>query len=135
MGQLPFRENLEQFNNPEEVRRRLAEGKYRPPFDGIAQSYLASVDRAVSDKTEALRAAHDEAMLASAKEANRIASEANEEQRAATEVQRASIRVASSAKDAQWRASRWAMYAAIIAIVGIVYSNRDQILSVIFGHP
>ena len=128
MGQLPFRENLEQFNNPDEVRRRLLEGKYRPPFDGIAQSYLDSVDRAVSDKEAALRAAHDEAMLASAKEANRVASEANEEQRAAN-------RIASSAKDAQWRASRWAMYAAIIAIIGIMYSNRDQILGVIFGHP
>ncbi len=53
MGQLPFRENLAQFNNPEEVCRRLAEGKCRPPFDGIAQGYLASVDRAVSDKAEA----------------------------------------------------------------------------------
>ena len=121
MGQLPFRENLEQFNNPEEVRRRLDEGKYRPPFDGIAQGYLASVDRAVSDKAEALRVAREVAMEASAKEANRIASEANV--------------IASSAKDAQWRAARWAMYAAIIAIVGIAYSNRDQILGVIFGHP
>lgn len=135
MAQLPFRENLEQFNNPEEVRRRLAEGKYRPPFDGIAQSYLASVDRAVSDKAAALRAAHEAAMLASAKEANRIASEANEELRAANEEQRAANKTTSSAKDAQWRASRWAMYAAIIAIIGIVYSNRDQILGVIFGRP
>ena len=82
MGQLPFRENLEQFNNPEEVRRSLAEGKYRPPFDGIAQSYLASVDRAVSDKSEALRAAHDEAMLACAKEANDIARAAIDSQSA-----------------------------------------------------
>lgn len=45
MAQLPFRENLEKHNNPEDVRRRLAEGQYRAPNDTIAREYLDSIDR------------------------------------------------------------------------------------------
>ena len=45
MTQLPFRENLEKHNNPEDVRRRLAEGQYRAPNDTIAKEYLDSIDR------------------------------------------------------------------------------------------
>jgi hypothetical protein len=57
LSQLPFRENLEEFNNPDEVRRKLAAGKYRTPHDAIAQEYLDSIDR----KDAALVAARAEA--------------------------------------------------------------------------
>ena len=56
MTQLPFRENLENHNNPEDVRRRLAEGQYRAPNDTIAREYLDSIDR----KEAALAAARAE---------------------------------------------------------------------------
>ena len=56
MTQLPFRENLEKHNNPEDVRRRLAEGQYRAPNDTIAREYLDSIDR----KEAALAAARAE---------------------------------------------------------------------------
>ncbi|MDP1679385.1 MAG: hypothetical protein Q8L02_04590 [Candidatus Nitrotoga sp.] len=57
MSQLPFRQQLEKHNQPEDVRQRLAAGQYHDPNKGIAQEYLASVDR----KEAALVAARSEA--------------------------------------------------------------------------
>ena len=57
MSQLPFRQQLETHNQPEEVRQRLAAGQYSQPQAGIAQEYLDSIDR----KDAALAAARTEA--------------------------------------------------------------------------
>ena len=45
MSQLPFRQQLETHNQPEEVRQRLAAGQHSQPHAGIAQEYLDSIDR------------------------------------------------------------------------------------------
>ena len=45
MNKLPFREQLEKHNNPDEVRQRLAAGNYNQPHADIAREYLASIDR------------------------------------------------------------------------------------------
>ena len=57
MNELTFRQRLEKHNNPEEVRQRLAAGKYNQQHARIAQEYLDSLERkdasAVATRSEA----------------------------------------------------------------------------------
>lgn len=119
MTQLPFRENLEQHNNPEEVRRRLAAGQYGPPNDKIAQEYLNSIDRKESASAAARAEAREDRMLSIASDALSIAKE---------DLSIARISAASSRSNA-----RWAMWAAIIATIAAVVSTKDQILALIIS--
>ena len=114
MTQLPFRENLEAFNNPEEVRRKLAAGDYRAPNDKIAQEYLDSIDR------------KEAAALVARSEAREIE---------LIDIAKATAASASAASIAARTAARWAMWAAIIATTAIAIAVKDQILALIFIHP
>ena len=114
MSQLPFREQLEKHNDPQEVRERLAAGQYGQHSAGIAQEYLASIDR------------KDAAALASRSEAREI------EMLAIAKATAASASVASIAARA---AARWAMWAAIIATTAIAIAAKDQIFAFIFRNP
>ena len=114
MTQLSFRENLENHNNPDEVRLRLAAGEYNTSASAVAHEYLASIDR------------KDAAALASRSEAREI------EMLAIAKATAASASVASIAARA---AARWAMWAAIIATTAIAIAAKDQILAFIFRNP
>ncbi len=72
-----------------------------------AVAWLAEKQRLREEAEAAKRDVREERMLALTSEANRIAV----------------------------RASRWAMYAAIIATAAIAYTVKDSILALIFGHP
>jgi hypothetical protein len=76
------------------VRRRLDEGKYSPWEAGVVEKWLRIKSEERASAIAARSEAREEEALSAAKEANRIAS----------------------------RAERWAMYAAIIAIVGVIIS-------------
>ena len=128
MSQLPFRQQLETHNQPEEVRRSLAAGQYGQPHAGIAQEYLDSIDREAAAKAAALRDAREERTLAIAEDALSIAKEAN---RIASD----DLSIAKDSAKSARRNARWAMYAAIIAIVAAAISTKDQIFALIFGNP
>ena len=76
MSQLPFRENLENFNDPEEVRRRLAAGKYNREHTKIAQEFLDSLDRQELAKSSARSESREEESLSISRKALRIAERA-----------------------------------------------------------
>ena len=71
MSQLPFREQLEKHNNPQEVRERLAAGQYEQPNAGIAQEYLASIDRKEAAVAAARAEAREEESLSISRKALR----------------------------------------------------------------
>ena len=121
MAQLSFRENLEQFNNPDEVRRRLAAGQYAQPQAGIAQEYLDSIDRKEAASATAARAAREVEALTIARDSASSA--------------RDSASSARLSATSAFEAARWAKWAAIIAAIAIVIATKDQILTLIFGAP
>lgn len=94
MAERSFRQQLEEHNNPEEVRQRLAAGNYNLVHARIAQEYLDSLERKEAAESAVKRDIREEETLSIAREANRIAS----------------------------RAERWAMYAAIAAIIALIIS-------------
>ena len=102
MSQLPFREQLEKHNKPEDVRQRLAAGQYGQPHDTIAQEYLDSVDREAAAKAAARAEAREDRMLSIAADALSIAKE-----------DLASARLQA----------RWAKWAAIIAMVAAIVAT------------
>lgn len=113
MVEMSFRQRLEEQDNPEEVRQRLAAGNYSQTHARIAQEYLDSLGRKESAESAAKRDAREEETLriakealSSAKEANRIASE----DLAAAQDSAASARVQA----------RYAKWAAIIATVAAI---------------
>jgi len=114
MNQLPFRQQLEKHNRPEEVRQRLAAGEYGQPHAGIAQEYLDSIDR---------------------KESALVAARAEDREIAMLDTAKFTAESASAAAVAARSAARWAMWAAIIAVAAIVIASKDQILALIFGNP
>lgn len=91
--------------------RLLAEpdpSKFLPePKSVFAKVWLA-------ERAEAKRNTREETILSMAKEANRIA---------------------SAAEASAQASSRWAMYAAITAVIALALAAKDQILALIFGHP
>jgi hypothetical protein len=106
MSQLPSREQLENHNKPEEVRQRLAAGKYTKPDDAIAQEYLDSVDREVATKASARAEAREDRMLSITSDALSIAKE--------------DLSIARSSAESAREQARWAMWAAIIATVAAI---------------
>lgn len=68
----------------------------------------------LAERAEAKRNTREETILSIAKEANRIAAVAEASARAS---------------------SRWAMYAAITAVIALAFAAKDQILALIVGHP
>ena len=99
------------------VRDELNSGKYGhaglAPF-AFVSAWVADAAFVRLAADSAKRDAREAETLSVAKEANRIASEA---------------------KDAATDAARWALYAAIIAVIALAIASKDSILSVIFGHP
>jgi hypothetical protein len=77
MSQLPFRQQLEKDNNPQEVRERLAAGQYDHPLSGIAQKYLDSVNRKDSAEAAARTEAREEESLSISRRALSMATMAN----------------------------------------------------------
>ncbi len=71
MSQLPFREQLEKHNNPQEVRERLAAGQYSQPHASIAQEYLASIERKQAAAVAARAEAREEESLSISRRALR----------------------------------------------------------------
>lgn len=116
MSQLPFRQQLEKHNNPEEVRQRLAAGNYNQQHARIAQEYLDSLHRQKDATAVANRDAREEETLRIAKEALSSAKDAN---RIASEDLAAARDSAASAR-AQ---ARWAMWAAIIATIAAIVAT------------
>jgi len=105
VSQLPFRQQLEKHNRPEEVRQRLAAGQYGSPQDGIAQEYLDSIERKEATLVSARAEAREEAMIA----------------------------IAKATSDSARLAARWAMWAAIIATIAIVIATKDQIVALVIS--
>ena len=126
MSQLSFREQLEKHNNPEEVRQRLAAGKYNQPHAAIAREYLASLERNRADEISARSEAREEETLAIANEALSVAKQAN--QIAKEGVGAAQESAASASKQA-----RWARWAAVISMLAAVVAAKDQISALFFG--
>ena len=114
MGQLPFMQQLEAHGDELEVRERIAKGQYHGEHLGIALEWLRRKEEKRSSSAASKRDAREEETLSIAKEANRIA---------------------SNALVAARSSSRWAMWAAIIAMIAIVIAAKDQILTFIFGNP
>ena len=113
MVEMSFRQRLEEHNNPEEVRQRLAAGNYNQAHARIAQEYLDSLSREEEAESAAKRDAREEETLRIAKEALSSAKEAN---RIASEDLAAARSSAASAREQ----ARWAMWAAIIATVAAI---------------
>lgn len=115
MSQLPFREQLEKHNNPEDVRQRLAAGLYNQRHADIAREFLASIDRKKEEVAAQRQESREDETLRIAKEALATSKDAN---RVATEnLAAAQASVTSAAKQV-----RWAMWAAIIAVVTLIVS-------------
>lgn len=109
MNQLPFREQLERHNNPEEVRQRLAAGQYGKPNEAIALEYLASVAREVAANVSARAEAREDRMLSIASDALSIAKE--------------DLIIARSSAESARIQARWAMWAAVIATVAAIVAT------------
>jgi hypothetical protein len=95
-------------------------GQPGSPMRYSVDAWLRSKHAVAEADSSAKRDAREEATLAIAKEANRLASEANS-------IARLDVAAAS-------RSARWAMYAAIIAAIGALIATKDQIFTFIFGH-
>jgi|GEM_PF-4526406 len=119
MAQLPFREQLEVHNNPEEVRQRLAAGNYNPTHTRIAQEYLDALDRESIAKAAARAEERENRMLSIASDALSIAKD--------------DLSIARSSAAAARLQARWAMWAAIIATVAAILGAKDAIILSIFG--
>lgn len=126
MSQLPFREQLEKHNNPEEVRQRLAAGNYNKQHADIAREYLASIDRRKAEDAAKNAEFREEETLAIAKEALAIARDAN---RIAKENLASAQASAKGASDQ----ARWAMWAAILAVIATIVAAREQLLKLMTG--
>ena len=89
-----FWKQLEAQNDESKVRIAIASGHYNPNEAAVAQDWLKRKEEARSAAASAKRDSREEETLAIAKEANKIAS----------------------------RAERWAMYAAIAAVIALIIS-------------
>lgn len=78
MSQLPFRQQLQKHNNPQEVRERLAAGQYSQPQSGIAQEYLDSLERDERAESSTRAEAREEEILSISRKALSISAEAND---------------------------------------------------------
>ena len=94
MTQLSFKQQLEATGNEDSIRERIAIGSLHGEQLGIAQEWLRRIEVSRSEASTAKRDAREEETLSIAKDANRIAS----------------------------RAERWAMYAAIAAVIALIIS-------------
>ena len=123
MTQLPFRENLEAFNNPEEVRRKLAAGDYRTPNDKIAQEYLDSIDRKEAVAVSAKLDSRESDKILLAKEANEIARAASVSASAAAAAATAAAASAAEAttlaRHAKYTTIAFAIITVIISIIAL----------------
>ena len=118
-----FRKELNELGE-DAVRTKIASREWSaesaPTKLSLATEFLKSKEDTRTAATEAKRDVREEDILAIAREANRLASDANSVAR---------IEAAAAA-----RSSRWAMYAAIIAVIGAAVASKDEILRLIFGH-
>jgi hypothetical protein len=89
-----FWRQLEAQNDESKVRIAIASGHYNPNDAAVAQDWLKRKEEARSAAASSKRDSREEETLAIAKEANKIAS----------------------------RAERWAMYAAIAAVIALIIS-------------
>lgn len=117
MSQLPFREQLEKHNNPEEVRLRLAAGQYGHPHAGIAQEYLDSIERKEAAAAAARIEAREEESLATAKDA---ASSAKAAAAAATSSALSAALATTQARQARNITITFAVISTIVSIIALV---------------
>ena len=101
----PFLVSLDNENDEAGVRARLVSAHgYQESYKPLVREWLRERDEARESASVSKRDAREEETLAIAREANEIARSA----------------------------SRWAMWAAIIAVVAV--ATNDRILALIFGH-
>jgi hypothetical protein len=94
----PLLAELDSEDNELSVRERLAAGKYNTWQSGVVNEWLRRKSEERQSTFEARLEAREEETLAAAREANRIAS----------------------------RAERWAMYAAIAAVIALIISITNK---------
>lgn len=71
-----FRQQLEEYNNPEEIRQNLALGKYTSSRTKIVKEYLDSVDRKLEQERMERAEVREEEALQISRLADKIAREA-----------------------------------------------------------
>ncbi len=103
MTDTAFWKQLDAQNDESKVRIAIASGHYNPNDAAVAQDWLKRKEEARSAAASAIRDAREIETLSIAKEANDIARSA----------------------------SRWAMWASIIAVIAIVSEMKDQISALI----
>jgi len=81
-----FRQQLENHNQPEEVRQRLAAGLYNSPNDKIAQEYLDSLERDERAKSSTRAEAREEEILSIARKALEVSERATRNSERATRI-------------------------------------------------
>jgi len=126
MSDILFRQRLEEHNNPEEVRQRLASGNYNQQHARIAQEYLDSLERKQSSEAAARNESREEATLAIANEALSISKEAN---RISSE-DLATAKLAATSAEEQ---ARWARWAAIIATIAAIVTAKDEFVALVIS--
>ena len=103
-----FLERLDVADNERETRERLASGQYNFRHAAIAKEWLRRKEEGRERESCTKLDAREEERLRIAKEANSIA---------------------RSQTAAAWRASRYSMYAAVVATMAAIAANKDAIFS------
>ena len=101
----------------QEVRTRLAAGNYNSQHASLAHEWLRRKEESRAADSAAKRDAREEATLAIATEANDIAKRA--------------LSTSEAQASATARASRYAMYAAIVATIALATSIREEIFALV----
>ena len=115
---------LEEHNNPDEVRQRLAAGKYHSAHANIVREYLAAIDREVElDRIERAET-RGERSVSLTEDAVEIAREANR-------ISRENVLAAQSSAASARIQAHWAMIAAVIATVAAISAAKDDIIQVV----
>ena len=112
------------------VRHAILSGDYansstRQP---AAQAWLAHKEEQRKASEAATRDEREEETLAIARQALETADEANR-------IAKEELSVAQSSAKAVHANARWAMYAAIGAVVAALFSAKEQILALVLGQP
>ena len=98
-----------------------------------AAGAAASAAKRDTREEETLTMAKD--ALAIAKEANRIASEDLAAAQSSAASSAVAADAAKAAADAAKSQARWAMWAALAAVIAVAITTKDQILALLFGNP
>ena len=121
-----------------ELRTAIDAGTWKandPAKHANAKEIIRRHEQAAALAAQSKRDAREEETLSIAKSALSIAKDANRIASEDLAVARDNAKSARKSADAAERNSRWALYAAIAAVVAVAIATKDQILALIFGQP